>query len=704
MTVADLGADDFLAGLQRLLPRGLAWPRDPEARLTDLLAGLATTQARQHARTGDLSERESDPAQALELLSDWEAAYGLPDPCLPLNATIEQRRAALLARIAARGGQSIAYFTEVAAALGYDILVEEFRPFRVGAGRVGTPIYGQDWASAWRIRTAASTIAAFRLRRSAVGEPLRSWGNDHLECVMRRLKPAHTTLLFATFQGVWDFTAGRPAGATRARDSAATHIDATGTLAEDVVDTARLDFDPVGPVNAIRNPLLAGGAAGAPGTAPTAVEIFSGSGITHEIVGFGTDTVPYMRVRFSGTATAAVSLVVRFGNGTDGTAPEGRAGDQWTYGLFCRRVAGSFTGLAGVPRLAVFEWDAAGTALTSALTALPVQDGGDLTSALGAVTRTLTEAATRRHGPQFRLPILPGEVVDFTIDLALPTATRGAVALPNLVPLATLLAGQAGLRGMLVESAGTNLNTNPRAEGATPGIIGAGGVMPTDWSAVVAATMTREVVGVTTIGGVTGLLLRIYGTPSATTVQTLRVGGQVTTVPAGTIVANQAWIGLFSGTLTNTTGWIFRCANEATGALSFTPGAITRRFCVQTTTSTAASTLLRWAYSDTVTPVDFTLFIGFPDRKHGSPLVTAPVLPPIGTPGEAAGAEDALRLDLPDGTYDATVLAGTLAASGTEYAQQLTAVAGRGGAFAWPAAALAAGERHLRKLSLRKVA
>ena len=197
MSVVGLDEAEFLAGLQALLPRGAAWPRDPDARLTGLLSGLAATQARQHARTGDLSERESDPALALETLPDWERSYGLPDPCTPLGATIQQRSAALLARIAARGGQSIAYFVEVAAALGYTITVEEFRPFRFGQGRFGTPICGPDWAFAWRVRAPETTVTPFRFGQSAFGEPLRVWGNERLECTLTRLKPAHTVIIFA---------------------------------------------------------------------------------------------------------------------------------------------------------------------------------------------------------------------------------------------------------------------------------------------------------------------------------------------------------------------------------------------------------------------------------------------------------------------------------------------------------------------------
>jgi len=110
---------------------------------------------------------------------------------------IEQRRRALLARITARGGQSIAYFREVAAALGYEVTVEEFRPFRFGAGRFGDPLCGEAWAFAWRVRAPETTAQAFRFGRSAFGEPLRAWGNAQLECVLTRIKPAHSVLLFA---------------------------------------------------------------------------------------------------------------------------------------------------------------------------------------------------------------------------------------------------------------------------------------------------------------------------------------------------------------------------------------------------------------------------------------------------------------------------------------------------------------------------
>ncbi len=195
--LAELGAADFLGAIQRLLPTGAAWPRDLDATLTRFWGGVADEVAALHARAGDLSEVESDPAQASELLSDFERAFGLPDPCAPQQQTLEQRRLALLARISGLGGQSRAYFIATANAIGYAITIDEFRPFRVGINRVCDHLYTAKWRFAWRVNAPEVTVRYFRVGRNAVGDPLRSWGNEALECLIGRLKPAQTHVLFA---------------------------------------------------------------------------------------------------------------------------------------------------------------------------------------------------------------------------------------------------------------------------------------------------------------------------------------------------------------------------------------------------------------------------------------------------------------------------------------------------------------------------
>jgi uncharacterized protein YmfQ (DUF2313 family) len=191
------GAADFLAAAQDLLPRGYAWPRDPDATLTHYWQAIADRMAVLHGRALDLLETEGDPALTSEALFDWERAFGLPDECSLPPYTVASRRAALLARMAAIGGQSRAYYIAFAAALGFTITITEFRPFRVGVSRVGDPLYGESWLYAWQINAPAVTIIPFRVGISAVGEPLRAWGNEQLLCELRRIAPAHTVLIVA---------------------------------------------------------------------------------------------------------------------------------------------------------------------------------------------------------------------------------------------------------------------------------------------------------------------------------------------------------------------------------------------------------------------------------------------------------------------------------------------------------------------------
>jgi uncharacterized protein YmfQ (DUF2313 family) len=177
-------------------PFGQAWPTNADATLAELAYSLGHATWRIDRRADDLTEIEADPAQTVEMLPDWERNYGLPDPCTPLGATIQQRQAALLFKLRAQGGQSAAYFVAVAAAIGVPITIETFTPFVAGS-RAGTPLYGPEYAFVWRVHAPATQIIYFRAGRSAAGEPLRAFGNAELECRLHAIAPAHTILQFA---------------------------------------------------------------------------------------------------------------------------------------------------------------------------------------------------------------------------------------------------------------------------------------------------------------------------------------------------------------------------------------------------------------------------------------------------------------------------------------------------------------------------
>lgn len=188
---------DYLKQLQDLLPPGPAWPRDDDAWLTRLLGALAAELARVDGRAWQLVE-EADPRTTAELFADWETMAGLPDSCAVAfggDQTMDQRRAALLGRLTTLGGQSAAYYIGLAAALGYAITITEFHEHTVNDD-VEYPIYDTAWNFVWQVNAALSTVTEITVE-STVEDPIAAWGNALLECVIKRLKPAHTTVQFS---------------------------------------------------------------------------------------------------------------------------------------------------------------------------------------------------------------------------------------------------------------------------------------------------------------------------------------------------------------------------------------------------------------------------------------------------------------------------------------------------------------------------
>lgn len=194
MLAPELTAADFLAALQSLLPRGRVWPRDSDAVQTKTLAGCAPTYARLTDRANNLIT-DSFPASTYELLPEWEASLGLPDPCAGEAPTVPQRRAQVISRLTATGGQSIAYFTAVAAALGYAITITQFVPSRFGRP-FGRLFGGAAWAFAWQVNAPTFTVSSLQFGGS-FGSPFSTWGNNVLQCELETYAPAHTTVLFS---------------------------------------------------------------------------------------------------------------------------------------------------------------------------------------------------------------------------------------------------------------------------------------------------------------------------------------------------------------------------------------------------------------------------------------------------------------------------------------------------------------------------
>jgi len=168
--------DDYVRALQALLPRGPAWPRDADATLTKVLRGLAGIYAYTNQRANNLLV-VAFPTTVDDMLPEWNATLGLPGLTGYSGTDLPTQRAQVVAALTDTGGQSAAYFIELAAAFGLTIRINGYRPFRAN-DRVNDPIYGKAWGHVWRV--------------------FGVYEGDYqpLVILFRLYKPAHTTVLF----------------------------------------------------------------------------------------------------------------------------------------------------------------------------------------------------------------------------------------------------------------------------------------------------------------------------------------------------------------------------------------------------------------------------------------------------------------------------------------------------------------------------
>lgn len=227
-------ATTFAGALLTLLPEGPVWPRQAESVLVRAVTGLAGVLERWAYQAWVFLTYEAFPPDAQAMLSDWERVLGLPEPCLPVVETVAERRAAVLEKLQRRpGAQSRAYFIEIARRLRYhhdtpapsdlaaelgftvgstpQVRIREFAPFQCGVSRCGAhqfPDHGHPrWQIGghrqrfyWRVTVPGVRTTWFRVGagggRAGTDTHLRVRRADDLECIIGRLKPAHTIAQF----------------------------------------------------------------------------------------------------------------------------------------------------------------------------------------------------------------------------------------------------------------------------------------------------------------------------------------------------------------------------------------------------------------------------------------------------------------------------------------------------------------------------
>lgn len=203
------GKAEYFYALAAMLPQGLAWPRDPDSVLMRVVKGLSGIWERVDSRAADLLERESDPRRTIELLPDWENAWGLPDHCIAEPLSVGERQAALVQKMTLKGGQSRQFFIDLAASIGYHISIREYAPWMFGVSCFGRT--RDDTGTYWRWEIAPPEIRfnwtvtvdqvrvtwwRFGFAQFGVDPHVRLSLATDLECLFRRYKPAHTRIIF----------------------------------------------------------------------------------------------------------------------------------------------------------------------------------------------------------------------------------------------------------------------------------------------------------------------------------------------------------------------------------------------------------------------------------------------------------------------------------------------------------------------------
>lgn len=189
----DITLHDYRHLLESLLPPGPAWSvADPA------IGGLAPSLFRVHQRLDDLM-LELDPRTTRELIGRREQIAGLPDECIPVGTqTLRQRQQRLDAKENLTGSISKDFFLAQLEALGRKgatITRYDKGPFSCRSTCTDA-VYAVEWRYVWAVTMPTRTVITGMTCTGTCTSALRIWGDTVAECVLQKLSPSHTHVLF----------------------------------------------------------------------------------------------------------------------------------------------------------------------------------------------------------------------------------------------------------------------------------------------------------------------------------------------------------------------------------------------------------------------------------------------------------------------------------------------------------------------------
>lgn len=184
---------DILAQYLRDDPLHEARSKDGST-LRKILIGLASEWLNFRNKINEVSN-EYDPTTTTKLIEEWEGFVGIPDTCIPIASTIEQRRLNILLKLAGINATTEKQFKNIALILGYNIQVSNGVATSTFPLTLPFLLISEASAPFTIVITLPASLqpAGFPL---TLPFTLTAQQPEIFNCLFNKLKPANTQLFF----------------------------------------------------------------------------------------------------------------------------------------------------------------------------------------------------------------------------------------------------------------------------------------------------------------------------------------------------------------------------------------------------------------------------------------------------------------------------------------------------------------------------
>ena len=165
-----------------------------DSTLRKILLGLASEWLNFRDKINEVV-KEYNPQKTTALIQEWEEFVGIPDGCIPVASTIEQRRLNVLLKLAGINVTTEKQFKNVASILGYNIEVSNGVSTSTFPLTLPFLLISEASAPFTIVITLSSSVkpSGFPLTFPFT---LTSQQPAILDCLFNKLKPANTQLFF----------------------------------------------------------------------------------------------------------------------------------------------------------------------------------------------------------------------------------------------------------------------------------------------------------------------------------------------------------------------------------------------------------------------------------------------------------------------------------------------------------------------------